>query len=89
VAWRGQTLSLIGEGLGVSLQRVKQLRENAFKDLRRDQRLCRTVVKYPFQSMKRPRNLNVSGAFLLASGALFDTMDGKPRCVPWVFEIQA
>jgi RNA polymerase sigma factor (sigma-70 family) len=39
----GQTLALIGDGLGVSFQRVKQLREKAFTDLRRDRQLRRAL----------------------------------------------
>jgi len=36
---QGQTLAQVGEGLGVSYQRMKQLRDGAFRDLRRDWRL--------------------------------------------------
>ncbi len=46
VVWHdleGQTLALIGEGLGVSLQRANQFRKDAFKDLRRDRQLRRAL----------------------------------------------
>jgi RNA polymerase primary sigma factor len=39
----GQTLSLIGESMSLSLQRVNQLRKKAFKDLRRDRQLRRAL----------------------------------------------
>lgn len=39
----GQTLSLIGEGMGLSLQRVNQLRKKALNDLYRDRKLRRAL----------------------------------------------
>lgn len=39
----GQTLAQAGDNLGVCLQRVKQLRDGALRDLRRDWRLRKTL----------------------------------------------